>query len=191
MIHEILPVGPLQCNCSVIGDETTREAMVIDPGDDIEEVLALIDKHNLQVKQIVITHAHRIFRVQRNVNHSRTLQIFLMTSHLGKIFVTELDNELDERITENCSIRILSSSAWNEVSEEDKLLQGSFMLQDISNGGALPFVPMRFWPSSGEIRLGPPPTEDFCKRYSGDSGNDSPESALHEGLNYRLALSRP
>ena len=58
MIHEILPVGPLQCNCSVIGDESTREAMVIDPGDDIEDVLALIRKHNLQVKQIVITHAH-------------------------------------------------------------------------------------------------------------------------------------
>jgi glyoxylase-like metal-dependent hydrolase (beta-lactamase superfamily II) len=58
MIHEILPVGPLQCNCSVIGDETTREAMVIDPGDDIEDILALIRQHNLQVKQIVITHAH-------------------------------------------------------------------------------------------------------------------------------------
>jgi hydroxyacylglutathione hydrolase len=58
MIHEILPVGPLQCNCSIIGDEVTREAMVIDPGDDIHEVLALIRKHNLQVKQIVITHAH-------------------------------------------------------------------------------------------------------------------------------------
>lgn len=58
MIHEILPVGPLQCNCSVIGDETTHEAMVIDPGDDIADILALIAKHNLQVKQIVITHAH-------------------------------------------------------------------------------------------------------------------------------------
>jgi hydroxyacylglutathione hydrolase len=58
MIHEILPVGPLQCNCSIIGDETTHEAMVIDPGDDIADVLALITKHNLQVKQIVITHAH-------------------------------------------------------------------------------------------------------------------------------------
>jgi hydroxyacylglutathione hydrolase len=58
MIHEILPVGPLQCNCSVIGDEASREAMVIDPGDDIEDVLALIRKHNLTVKQIVITHAH-------------------------------------------------------------------------------------------------------------------------------------
>jgi hydroxyacylglutathione hydrolase len=58
MIHEILPVGPLQCNCSIIGDETTREAMVIDPGDNIEDVLALVRKHKLQVKQIVITHAH-------------------------------------------------------------------------------------------------------------------------------------
>src|SRR5579862_2588183 len=58
MIHEIIPVGPLQCNCSIIGDESTREAMVIDPGDDIEVLVALIAKHKLQVKQIVITHAH-------------------------------------------------------------------------------------------------------------------------------------
>ena len=58
MIHEILPVGPLQCNCSIVGDETSREAIVIDPGDDIDDILALIAKHNLQVKQIVITHAH-------------------------------------------------------------------------------------------------------------------------------------
>lgn len=58
MIHEILPVGPLQCNCSIIGDEQTHEAMVIDPGDDIADILAIIQKHNLQVKQIVITHAH-------------------------------------------------------------------------------------------------------------------------------------
>lgn len=58
MIHEILPVGPLQCNCSVIGDEASREAMVIDPGDDVEAVLAIIRKHNLAVKQIVVTHAH-------------------------------------------------------------------------------------------------------------------------------------
>jgi len=58
MIHEILPVGPLQCNCSIIGDETSHEAMVIDPGDEIEDILALLRKHHLEVKQIVITHAH-------------------------------------------------------------------------------------------------------------------------------------
>ncbi len=58
MIHEIFPVGPLQCNCSVIADESTREAMVIDPGDDVEHVLAVLQRHGLTVKQIVITHAH-------------------------------------------------------------------------------------------------------------------------------------
>jgi hydroxyacylglutathione hydrolase len=58
MIHEILPVGPLQCNCSIIGDEVSREAMVIDPGDDTADVLGIIEKHKLNVKQIVITHAH-------------------------------------------------------------------------------------------------------------------------------------
>jgi len=39
MIHEILPVGMLQCNCSVFGDEATGEAIVVDPGDDIGQVL--------------------------------------------------------------------------------------------------------------------------------------------------------
>jgi hydroxyacylglutathione hydrolase len=58
MIHEILPVGPLQCNCSIVGDETTHEAMVIDPGDDIEQVLNILSEHKLKVKQIVVTHAH-------------------------------------------------------------------------------------------------------------------------------------
>jgi glyoxylase-like metal-dependent hydrolase (beta-lactamase superfamily II) len=58
MIHEIFPVGPLQCNCSVLGDEQSKEAMVIDPGDQIEEVLAIVQRHGLRVKQIVITHAH-------------------------------------------------------------------------------------------------------------------------------------
>src|ERR1700676_1554717 len=57
MIHEILPVGPLQCNCSIIGDEITREAMVIDPGDNIEDVLPIVRQHNLVEKQTVTTHA--------------------------------------------------------------------------------------------------------------------------------------
>ena len=58
MIHEILPVGLLQCNCSIFGDEQTREAIVIDPGDQIDDILAILAKHGLTVKAIVITHAH-------------------------------------------------------------------------------------------------------------------------------------
>src|SRR6202163_4981844 len=58
MIHEILPVGVLQCNCSIFGDEQSREAVVIDPGDEIGSILAILTKHQLRVKAIVITHAH-------------------------------------------------------------------------------------------------------------------------------------
>jgi hydroxyacylglutathione hydrolase len=58
VIHEILRVGMLQCNCSVFGDEQTREAIVIDPGDDIENITEVLNRHGLTVKAIVITHAH-------------------------------------------------------------------------------------------------------------------------------------
>ncbi len=58
MIHEILPVGMLQCNCSIFGDEGTKEAIVIDPGDDIGEIQKILDRHWFKVKAIVITHAH-------------------------------------------------------------------------------------------------------------------------------------
>jgi hydroxyacylglutathione hydrolase len=58
MIHEILRVGPLQCNCSILGDDISHEAIVIDPGDDIPRILARLAAHSLTVKQIVITHAH-------------------------------------------------------------------------------------------------------------------------------------
>src|SRR5438309_3377630 len=58
MIHRIFPVGPLQCNCSVIGDEKTHEAMVIEPGDQIEGILEILSQEKLTLKQIVITHAH-------------------------------------------------------------------------------------------------------------------------------------
>jgi hydroxyacylglutathione hydrolase len=58
MIHEILPVGMLQCNCSILGDETSREAIVVDPGDDIPKIMAILNRHHLTVKQILITHAH-------------------------------------------------------------------------------------------------------------------------------------
>lgn len=58
MVHEILPVGPLQCNCSIVGDDEGREGIVIDPGDDIDDIVAVVRKHGLKIKQIIITHAH-------------------------------------------------------------------------------------------------------------------------------------
>jgi hydroxyacylglutathione hydrolase len=58
LIHEILPVGMLQCNCHIIGDPKTREAIVIDPGDDSAKILEVIERHHLKVTAIAVTHTH-------------------------------------------------------------------------------------------------------------------------------------
>jgi hydroxyacylglutathione hydrolase len=58
LIHEIIPVGPLQCNCSILGDPITHEALVVDPGDDVETILGFLQKHGLKVRAIISTHTH-------------------------------------------------------------------------------------------------------------------------------------
>src|SRR4029077_19181972 len=58
LIHEVLPVGMLQCNCSILGDPETREAVVLDPGDEVDRILAVLAKHRLKVIAIVSTHTH-------------------------------------------------------------------------------------------------------------------------------------
>jgi hydroxyacylglutathione hydrolase len=58
MIRETFPVGPLQCNCTIVGDEATGEAMVVDPGDNIPHILAFLARHKLTLQQIVVTHGH-------------------------------------------------------------------------------------------------------------------------------------
>jgi len=57
-IHIAIPVGMLQCNCSIIGDLATGEALVIDPGDEVSRILELLGRYKLTVKAIVSTHAH-------------------------------------------------------------------------------------------------------------------------------------
>jgi glyoxylase-like metal-dependent hydrolase (beta-lactamase superfamily II) len=58
MIRETFPVGLLGCNCTVLGDELSRQAIVVDPGDDVPGIMARVRRLALNVKQILITHAH-------------------------------------------------------------------------------------------------------------------------------------
>jgi hydroxyacylglutathione hydrolase len=58
MIVETFPVGPLRCNCTILGDPATREAVVIDPGENIPEILSRLARHGLTLRQIIVTHAH-------------------------------------------------------------------------------------------------------------------------------------
>jgi hydroxyacylglutathione hydrolase len=58
MILETFPVGPLQCNCTILGDEEALEAIVIDPGDEISRIHNRLTELRFKLKQILITHAH-------------------------------------------------------------------------------------------------------------------------------------
>jgi hydroxyacylglutathione hydrolase len=58
MILETFPVGVLRCNCIILGDETTSEAIVVDPGENVPEILTRLAARKLVLKQIIITHAH-------------------------------------------------------------------------------------------------------------------------------------
>jgi hydroxyacylglutathione hydrolase len=58
MILEAFPVGPLQCNCTILGDEQTGEAIVVDPGEEIGRIQKRLAAHGLKLKQILVTHGH-------------------------------------------------------------------------------------------------------------------------------------
>ncbi len=58
MIFESFPVGPLACNCTILGDEEAHEAIVIDPGDDVSHIHRRLTELGLKLKQILVTHAH-------------------------------------------------------------------------------------------------------------------------------------
>jgi hydroxyacylglutathione hydrolase len=56
--RQTFPVGALQCNCTLVGDTDTREAIVIDPGDEVDRILAELSRAGMRVAAIVHTHAH-------------------------------------------------------------------------------------------------------------------------------------
>jgi hydroxyacylglutathione hydrolase len=89
MIHVVLPVGLLQCNCSIFGDEETREAIVVDPGSEINKITDVLNQHGLKVTAIVITHAH--------IDHVASAQK-LRTLTGAPVYMNESDRELLEAL---------------------------------------------------------------------------------------------
>src|SRR6202000_2211287 len=58
LLRETFPVGPLRCNCTLLANLESHDAIVVDPGDEIADILARLARHHLTLKQIIVTHAH-------------------------------------------------------------------------------------------------------------------------------------
>jgi glyoxylase-like metal-dependent hydrolase (beta-lactamase superfamily II) len=58
MILDVIPVGPLQCNCVILGDPGSGDALVIDPGEEPDTILNALRRHDLECRRILLTHAH-------------------------------------------------------------------------------------------------------------------------------------
>lgn len=58
VVHESFPVGPLQCNCTVVGDSDTGRGYVVDPGGDPERIMAAVERLGLRIEALIHTHAH-------------------------------------------------------------------------------------------------------------------------------------
>jgi hydroxyacylglutathione hydrolase len=58
MIVTVVPVGALKCNCTILGDPQAGEAIVVDPGDEVDKILAALRRHALRCTAILNTHAH-------------------------------------------------------------------------------------------------------------------------------------
>jgi glyoxylase-like metal-dependent hydrolase (beta-lactamase superfamily II) len=56
MIHEVVAVGPLQCNCHILADKASKEAVIVDPGDDADEILRRVKGY--KVLALLHTHCH-------------------------------------------------------------------------------------------------------------------------------------
>ena len=58
MIMDTFTVGMLQCNCTILAADDSNDAIVVDPGDEAEQILERLEQHGLELRQIICTHAH-------------------------------------------------------------------------------------------------------------------------------------
>jgi hydroxyacylglutathione hydrolase len=83
VIVETFPVGPLGCNCTILGDEITHDAIVVDPGGDEARILATLERHGLTARAMVHTHTH--------IDHvGATRAVQLATNAVARIHADDL-----------------------------------------------------------------------------------------------------
>lgn len=81
----ILPVTAFQQNCSIMWNEANRRAAVVDPGGDLDRVLAQLDKEQLELEKILITHGH-LDHASATAELARLKQVPIEGPHVGDKF---------------------------------------------------------------------------------------------------------
>lgn len=94
-------VGPLQVNCYIVYDETSREALVVDPGDEPDRIIDIIKSHGLKITYIVCTHTHfdhvgAIPELKQATGakiaiHSEEREIYCAAKDIGKLWGFDLE----------------------------------------------------------------------------------------------------
>src|SRR2546428_8358000 len=98
-VFEQLVVGELQCNCSLVGDPVTLQAIVIDPGDDPDAILAAADRHGLSLVAAVATHAHFDHVLAADAIRQRTGIPFYLHADDVPVLAFNLEGSLPFRCT--------------------------------------------------------------------------------------------
>jgi len=127
-ILDTFPAGPLQCNCSVLGDSVTKEGVLVDPGGSPDVIIQKLKNLGVKIKYILITHAHfdhflaadiiKKHTGAKVVLHKEDLPLWSMldlqcsmfgATSLGPVSEPEwlLDSDIDIKVTDTLNAKVL------------------------------------------------------------------------------------
>lgn len=133
ILVEIINVGPLETNCYVLAAAAGRPAAVIDPGDDVDAVLQVVNRHRLKVTHIINTHGH--------YDHIGA-DSALAAATGAKIYIHSLDANMMRDSQSNLSLFLGSDYRMNDeivkMSDGDELDIGELRLKIIHTPGHTP-----------------------------------------------------
>ena len=124
-----LAVGPMACNCYIIGCEITGEAVVVDPGADPDRIRAILRRNALTGKFVINTHGHG-----DHIGANAALGLPVLIHRLDSAFLTDPAKNLSSSFF----LRILSPKASRLLEDDDKIECGRLLITVIHTHGHTP-----------------------------------------------------